>query len=427
MNIVPAAITRYLPQRLRRPLRRVAIFFAIVGPGLITANVDNDSGGIATYSQAGAHYGFAMLWMFIPMMIMLMVVQEMSNRMGVVTGKGLSDLIRERFGVKLTFWLMLGILLTNFGNIIAEFSGVAAAGEIWGIPRYVSVPAAGILVWFLAVKGNYKVIERIFLVAVFFYVSYLIAGLKVDTDWHAVWSSTIKPTLSIDPQKTIDPTFVLVLVGVIGTTIAPWMQFYQQSSVAEKNIHISQYGYSKLDTIIGCIAVTVVAGFITILCAVTLFPHGIHIDTAGDAAKSLIPFAGRFAGSLFAFGLMNASLFAASILPLSTSYTICEAFGWEGGVDKKWDDAKQFYVIYTALIVIGGAIILLPNLPLISIMVISQQINGMVLPFVLVPMLILINDKNIMGEWTNKLFGNIIAVGLTVLLIVLSIVSLVFM
>ena len=427
MNIVPAAITRYLPQRFRRPLRRIGIFFAIVGPGLITANVDNDAGGIATYSQAGAHYGFAMLWLYLPMAVMLIVVQEMSNRMGVVTGKGLSDLIRERFGVKLTFWLMLGILITNFGNIIAEFSGVAGAAEIWGIPRWVSVPIAGTLVWFLAVKGNYKTVERIFLVAVFFYVSYLIAGLKVDTDWHAVWQSTLAPKLSIDPKTSVDPQFVLFMVGVIGTTIAPWMQFYQQSSVAEKNIHISQYGYSKLDTVVGCVAVIVIAAFITILCGVTLFPNGVHIETADDAAKSLIPFAGKFAGSLFAFGLMNASLFAASILPLSTSYTICEAFGWEGGVDKKWDEAKQFYGIYTGLIVLGAGIIMIPNLPLIDIMILSQQINGMVLPFVLVPMIILINDKKIMGEWTNGLVGNIIAVGLTALLIILSIVSLVFM
>ncbi len=427
MNIVPTAINRYLPQRLRRPLRRVGIFFAIVGPGLITANVDNDAGGIATYSQAGAHYGFSMLWMFIPMAIMLIVVQEMANRMGVVTGKGLSDLIRERFGVKLTFYMMIGVLLTNFGNVIAEFSGVAGAGEIWGIPRFVSVPLAAVLVWFLAVKGNYKTVERIFLVAVFFYVAYIIAGMQVDTDWNAVWKSTVKPQLSADASKAIDPGFVLVLIGVIGTTIAPWMQFYQQASVAEKNIHISQYGYSKLDTIVGCIAVIVIAGFITILCAVTLYPHGILINTADDAAKSLLPFAGRFAGSLFAFGLMNASLFAASILPLSTSYTICEAFGWESGVEKKWEEAPEFYGIYTSIIILGAAVIMIPDLPLIKIMVLSQQVNGMVLPFVLIPMLILINDKRIMGEYVNGKIGNVIAISLTVLLIVLSLVSLVFM
>ncbi|MDK9699685.1 MAG: Nramp family divalent metal transporter [bacterium] len=411
------SLQHYLPQRLRRPLRRVAIFFAIVGPGLITANVDNDAGGIATYSQAGAHFGLNVLWLYLPLAFMLIVVQEMSNRMGVVTGKGLSDLIREKFGVKLTFYLMLGLLITNFGNVIAEFSGVAAAGEIWGIPRWVSVPLAALAVWFLAVKGNYKTVERIFLVAVVFYVSYLIAGVQAKPDWNQVLHHSITP--HIEP----DPKYLMMLIGLIGTTIAPWMQFYQQASVAEKNIHLSQYFYSKLDTIIGCIAVMVVAGFITVLCAETLFPHGVRIETAGDAAKSLLPFAGDFAADLFAFGLLNASLFAASILPLSTSYTICEAFGWESGVDKEWNEARQFYTIYTGLIALGAALVLIPSLPLIDIMIISQQVNGMVLPFVLIPMLLLVNDKSIMGKYRNGWIGNTIAIGLTVLIILLTVGS----
>lgn len=420
MEKIQLNINKYLPKRLQRPMRRMAIFFAIVGPGLITANVDNDAGGIATYSQAGATYGLKVLWLFIPLAFMLIVVQEMSNRMGVVTGKGLSDLIRERFGVKWTFYMMLGLLITNFGNIIAEFAGVAAAGELWGIPKWLTVPIAAFVVWILAVKGNYKTVERVFLVAVFFYVVYIIAGVQIKPDWSDVLKATTKP--HFEPNSA----YLFMLVGLIGTTIAPWMQFYQQASVAEKNIALKHYKYSRLDTIIGCIAVMVIAGFITVLCAYTLYPHGIIVETAEDAARSLQPFAGKFASDLFAFGLLNASLFAASILPISTSYTICEAFGWESGVDKKWDEAKQFYAIYTGLIFLGALFVLTPNLPLIPIMIISQQVNGIVLPFVLVPMVILINDKSIMGEWVNSKYENFIALGLTILVTVLSIASLLF-
>lgn len=413
-------ITKFLPKRLQHPFNRLILFFTIVGPGLITANVDNDAGGIATYSQAGAQYGLKVLWLYLPLALMLIVVQEMSNRMGVITGKGLSDLIREKFGVRWTFYLMIGLLITNFGNIIAEFAGVAAAAELWGVPRWISVPLGAILVWILAVKGNYKTVERVFLIAVFFYVAYIIAGIQIKPDWKEIANATVKP--HFEP----DAAYLMMLVGLIGTTIAPWMQFYQQASVAEKNIPKKFYKYSRLDTVIGCLAVMVVAGFITILCAYTLHPNNIIVETAEDAARSLEPFAGKFASDLFAFGLLNASLFAASILPLSTSYTICEAFGWESGVDKTWDEAKQFYSIYTGLIIFGALIVLIPNIPLIPIMLISQQVNGIVLPFVLIPMLILVNDVKIMGEWKNSKLANWIAGFLVGLVSLLSIASLIF-
>jgi NRAMP (natural resistance-associated macrophage protein)-like metal ion transporter len=394
---------------------RITIFFAVMGPGLITANVDNDAGGITTYSQAGAHFGLKTLWIFIPMMLALIIVQEMVNRMGVVTGKGLSDLIRERFGVKWTFYLMLALLVTNFGNIIAEFSGIAAAGEILGIPRWVTVPLAGVAVWGLVIAGTYASIEKVFLVATLFYVAYIIAGFRVGADWGNIGQALVTPHFSSDK------TYVLMLIGLFGTTIAPWMQFYQQASVAEKNIKLADYKYSRLDTILGGVAVCIVALFIVVTCAETLFVNGIRIESAAAAAQALTPFAGKFSALLFAFGLLNASLFAASILPLSTSYTICEGFGWESGLDKKFKEARQFYILYTALIALGVLIVLKPGLPLIEVMFLSQVLNGVMLPFILVPMLFLVNDKQLMGDYVNSLPYNIICWALAIGLVALSI------
>ena len=390
-----------LKSRISPAWARMILFLSIMGPGIITANVDNDAGGITTYSQAGAHFGLATLWLFLPMTVALIMIQEMVNRMVIVSGKGLSDLIREHFGVRWTFYLMLALLLTNFGNIIAEFSGVAAAGELLGVPKWISVPIAAAFVWALVVAGTYATIEKVFLVATLFYVAYIVTGFQVQPDWAEVGKSLIIPEI------TRERAYLLMLIGLIGTTIAPWMQFYQQASVVEKNISVRNLHLSRMDTIFGGMTVSLVALFIVVVCAETLFPHAVRIETADQAATALVPLAGRFAATLFAVGLLNASLFAASILPISTSYTICEALGWESGVDRKFSEARQFYVLYTALIVIGAAVVMLPGVPLISVMFYSQVVNGIMLPFTLIPILLFVNNKRLMGEHVNGRTYNI--------------------
>jgi NRAMP (natural resistance-associated macrophage protein)-like metal ion transporter len=399
---------------------KLALFFSIMGPGIITANVDNDAGGITTYSAAGAHFGYALLWSLIPITVALILIQEMCNRMGIVTGKGLSSLIREKFGVKFTFYLMLLVLLTNFGNIIAEFAGVAASAELFGVSKFISVPLAAMFVWYLVVKGTYKSVEKIFLAACVFYIAYLVTGFLVKPDWLHIGREFVTPTLKFKPA------FLVMLIGVVGTTIAPWMQFYQQASVAEKGISIKDYAYSKADTVIGSISVNLIAFFIIVVCGAVLFVGGngapVIITTAADAAKSLAPLAGKYAALLFAFGLLNASMFAASILPLSTAYSMCESFGWETGVNKRFTEAPQFYSLYTVLILLGAGLILLPKIPLIQIMLVSQVVNGIVLPFVLVAMLVIINDKKIMGEHTNSRTGNVLSIAFTVAVSALSLI-----
>jgi NRAMP (natural resistance-associated macrophage protein)-like metal ion transporter len=384
----------------------VLLFLTIMGPGIITANVDNDAGGITTYSLAGANFGYTLIWSMIPIMIALILIQEMCNRMGVVTGKGLSDLIREKFGVKITFYLMLLILLTNFGNIISEFAGIAASAELFGVSRYLVLPFSAFVVWYMVVKGTYRSVEKIFLVACLFYVSYLITGFLVHPPWKEIAHAFVLP------HARFSSDYILMLIAVIGTTIAPWMQFYQQSSVAEKGIKIEDYKYSRLDLIIGSIGVTIVAFFIIVVCGTVLFKGSGHqpIQTAADAARTLKPLAGNYSAELFAFGLLNASLFAASILPLSTAYSVCESFGWETGVNKNFSEAPQFYILYTLLILFGASVVLFPGIPLISIMWFSQAINGIVLPFVLVAMLMLINDRAVMGEYGNTKFQNVLSV-----------------
>ncbi len=403
--------------RLRHFGLRLRLFLAILGPGVITANVDNDAGGITTYSQAGARFGLATLWIFLPLCLALIVVQEMSNRMGVVSGKGLSDLIRERFGVKVTFYLMIGLLVTNLGNILAEFAGIAAAGGLFGVPRIVIVPLAALFVWGIVLRASYRTVEKVFLVACLFYVSYIIAGFASRPSSHEVLHA-----LTV-PQFRSDTAYLIMLIGLVGTTIAPWMQFYQQAAVVEKNVRLGDYSLSRLDTIIGCVVVSVVAVFIVLVCSANLHAHGVRIDTAADAAQSLKPMAGRYAAGLFAFGLLNASVFAASILPLSTAYTICEALGWESGVNKEFSQAKQFYVLYTALIAIGAGVVLFPQISLIGIMYASQVVNGILLPVVLVCMLILVNDRKIMGDHTNSLVYNVICIALGVALAGLALAS----
>ncbi|MCE5244051.1 MAG: divalent metal cation transporter, partial [Desulfobacteraceae bacterium] len=347
-------------------------------------------------------FGLNVLWIFIPTMVLLIMVQEMVNRMGVVTGQGLSDMIRERFGVKWTFYLMLLVLGTNFGNVMAEFAGIAAAGELFGLPPLLTVPACALLVWLLVLKGTYKSVEKIFLVACLFYAAYPITFLILRPDPGEIGQALVRPWLEYSPP------YLAMLIGIIGTTIAPWMQFYQQASVAEKSIALQDYGYSRLDTILGCVVVNIVAVCIVVVCALTLNKAGIRINDAADAARSLAPFAGQASAYLFAFGLWNASLFAASILPLSTSYTICEALGWESGVDKNFETAPQFYVLYTAIITVGATIILIPGISMVKVMFWSQVINGLLLPIVLVFILLLVNDVQIMGNYRNSRAYNVV-------------------
>ncbi len=395
---------------LKNRWKGVLLFFAVAGPGIITSNVDNDAGGIATYSMAGSHFGNTLLWSLIPIMLALIVVQEMSARMGVVTGKGLSDLIRERFGVKVTVYVLIGVVLTNFGNVIAEFAGVASSLEIFHIPKYVSVPLSALFVWLLVVKGTYRSVEKIFLYACLFYVTYIVSGILAKPDWGEIGTSLVRPTLDLSSGA------LAMIIGLVGTTIAPWMQFYLQASIVEKNVLAKDYRHSRLDVILGSVVVTVVAGFIVLTCAATLFKAGVKVETAADAALALAPLAGKYCSALFAFGLLNASLFAASILPLSTAFLVCEGMGWETGINKKFSEAPQFYGLYSVLIFLGAGIILLPGIPLFSVMYVSQVVNGIVLPAVLVFMILLISNKKLMGEYANKKAWNVLSWATVVIL-----------
>jgi Mn2+/Fe2+ NRAMP family transporter len=401
---------------------RLMMFLAVVGPGFITANVDNDAGGIWTYSQAGAQFGYGLLWTMIPMTLALIVVQEMTARMGAVTGKGLSDLIREEFGFRITFLLMAGLVITNFGNIVAEFAGIAGSLALFGIPIWASVPFCAALVWVMVVKGSYKSVEKVFLVASFVYLAYIVAGVLAHPDWKAAGMATIVP-----PHAHLfrSKTYLYMVIGVVGTTIAPWMQFYLQSSVVEKGIGEKQYAASRLDVIVGCIFTDVVAWFIVVACAATLFVAGHHdLRDGAEAAASLRPLAGKYAYILFSVGLFNASLFAASILPISTAYAVCEGLGFESGLDKKFHEAPFFYWLYTGLIVAGAGVILWPELPLVKITILSQVVNGAVLPFVLIAMLLLINKRELMGRHVNSRFFNGVAWVTTVVMVVLTVMML---
>lgn len=397
---------------------RALLFFAVVGPGFITANVDNDAGGIYTYSFAGAQFGYALLWTMVPITIALIVVQEMCARMGAVTGKGLSDLIREEFGLRITFFMMLALIATNFGNVMAEFAGVASSMELFRIPKYVSVPISALLVWLLVVKGTYKSVEKIFLIASAFYLSYIIAGVLAKPDWtQAAWATVTPP--SVSDVKNVN--YIYMVIGMIGATIAPWMQFYLQASVVEKGVTVKHMAGARVDVIVGAIFATIVAAFIVIACAATIHHAGHRtIHHAAEAAIALRPLAGEFAAILFGFGLFVASLFAASILPLSTAYTVCEGLGLESGINKKFSEAPFFYWLYTLLIAAGAGVILLPNFPLLQITVLSQVINGLLLPVVLIFMLLLANKRELMGKHVNSRFYNIVAGTTAGVLIVLS-------
>jgi NRAMP (natural resistance-associated macrophage protein)-like metal ion transporter len=394
----------FIPKSWRTRLLLVA---AVVGPGFITANVDNDAGGIATYSVAGAQFGYSLLWTMIPITIALVIVQEMSSRMGAVTGKGLSDLIREEFGLRATFLLMLALIVTNFGNVVSEFAGVASSFELFGISKYIVVPVSAFIVWAIVVHGTYSSVEKVFLLASGFYIAYIVSGVMAHPDWKAAALSTVTRPESAGFRNY---GYLSMIIGLAGTTIAPWMQFYLQASIVEKGVTARQYHASRLDVIVGCVFAAVVAWFIVVACAATLHSVGIYqINDGAAAAQALRPLAGEYAYLLFAAGLFNASLFAASILPISTAYAVCEGLGLESGLDKRFDEAPVFYWLYTALIVLGAGVVLIPRFPLFRVMVLSQVVNGVLLPFVLVFVLLLINDRELMGKYINSRWYNIVA------------------
>jgi len=402
---------------------RILLFLAVLGPGFITANVDNDSGGILTYSQAGAQYGYTLLWTMIPITISLIVVQEMCARMGVVTGKGLSDLIREEFGLRLTFILMLALVVVNYTNVVTEFIGIAGSLQLFHVSKFISVPLCAVLVWYMVVRGSYKSTEKIFLIASTIYIAYIFAGVLSQPSWHDALLATVKL-----PADTVwrDKAYIYMAIGVVGTTIAPWMQFYLQSSIVEKGIRVKDYAASRLDVIVGSFFTDLVAWFIVVACAATLFVHGMGaISEASEAAEAMRPLAGDYAYILFAFGLFNASLFAASILPLSTAYTVCEGLGVESGVDKSFKEAPFFYWLYTLLIVGGAAtVLMLPKEQLMNFAILSQVLNGVLLPVVIILMLLLINRKDLMGEHRNSRLWNVIAWSTSIIVIGLTLVML---
>ncbi len=412
MFTIPANWTR-----LKRWRTSLLIFLSVLGPGIITANVDNDAGGIYTYSVAGARYGYALLWTLVPITIALIVVQEMVARMGVVTGKGLADLIREEYGFRTTFILMVVLLLTNLGNTVSEFAGLASGMSVFHVSRFISVPLGAVLVWLLVVRGTYRIVEKIFLLACFFYVSYLISGFMAHPTWKQVALGTIKPAIAFDSD------YLYMIIGLVGTTIAPWMQFYLQAAVVEKGIKLKHYVQSRWDVIIGCIIVDVVAFFIIIACAATIYMSGNRqINSAADAALALKPLAGSAASALFAFGLVNASLFAASILPLATAYTVCEGLGFESGINKRPHEAPAFYSLYTGLIILGGlSVLVLRETMQVPIILFSQVANGILLPFVLIFMLRLCNREDLMGKYRNTRLFNIIAWTTCIVIIALTV------
>jgi Mn2+/Fe2+ NRAMP family transporter len=406
----------------KRSRYHLAVFFAVIGPGFITAMVDNDAGGIFTYSQAGAKYGYLPLWTLLPITILLIVTQEMCSRMGAVTGKGLSDLIREEYGLRTTFFMMAALVAANLTNVMANFAGIASSLELFGISRYITVPLSAAAVWLLIVKGTYSRVEKIFLFATVLYVSYIIAGVMVKPDWKEAAIYSVRPVLMLDPG------YITMLIGMVGTSVAPWMQFYLQAAVVEKGVSAKDYAGSRIEVIVGCIAMSVIAFFIIVACAGAI--HSVRprdINDATDAALALKPF-GNAAYFLFSAGLFNASLFAACILPLSTSYTVCEGLGFESGVNRRFREAPIFYWLFTGLIVIGAGVVLVPGFPLVRMILGSQVINGILLPFVLVFMLLLVNKQRLMKRWVNSRLYNAVAwasvvvlTGLTLALIVLSI------
>ncbi|HTZ17566.1 MAG TPA: Nramp family divalent metal transporter [Dissulfurispiraceae bacterium] len=391
------------------------LFLTVMGPGIITANIDNDASGITTYSVAGARFGYQLLWTLIPTTVALVVVQEMVGRMGVITGKGLADLIRENYGVKAAFYMMMGLFIANFGNTVADFAGWAASMEIFGLSKYLMVPIGALAIWMLVAKGSYRFVEKVLLLACLIFICYIISGIMAKPDWGEVAVSTLLPHMKWDPE------YIYLSIGIIGTTITPWMQFYLQSSIAEKGIKKEDYKASRLDVVLGCSITDIISFFVIVTCAVTLFPNGIRVEDASEAALALKPFAGNYASLLFAVALANASILGAIIVPLATAYYICEAMGWEAGVNKSFREAPQFMGIYTMMILAGAVVVLIPNAPLVFLMVLSAVVNGLLLPFVLVFVILLINNSKIMGEYVNSKGYNVISWATVVAVAVLTI------
>jgi Mn2+/Fe2+ NRAMP family transporter len=396
---------------LRRFRYHIALFFAVIGPGFITAVVDNDAGGILTYSQAGAKWGYLPLWTLLPITVLLIVTQEMCSRMGAVTGKGLSDLIREEFGLRTTFTMMVVLVLANLGNMIADFAGVAESLGIFGVPAWLSVPLSAIAVWLLIVRADYNRVEKIFLWACVVYIAYIISGLLIRPNWKEAAIDSVRPVLMLEPS------YITMIVGMVGTSIAPWMQFYLQAAVVEKGITAKEYAESRIEVIVGCIVMSVTAFFIIVACAGAIWSvRPRDIQTGAEAALGLKPF-GQAAYILFAAGLFNASLFAATILPISTAYTVCEALGFESGVNQRFREAPIFYWLFTGLIVVGAGVVLVPQLPRVRVILLSQVINGVLLPVVLIFMILLINKRGLMKEWVNSRFYNIVSwIGVAVMI-----------
>jgi NRAMP (natural resistance-associated macrophage protein)-like metal ion transporter len=399
---------------LLRFRHHLAVFFAVLGPGFITAVVDNDAGGIFTYSAAGARWGYLPLWTLAPITIALIITQEMCSRMGAVTGKGLSDLIREEFGLRITFLVMALLVLVNLANVMSEFAGIASSLELFHVSRYITVPLAAVAVWLLVVKGNYTSVEKIFLFACVFYVTYIISGVLVKPDWTKAAIYSVRPVLLLDAD------YIEMLIGMVGTTIAPWMQFYLQAAVVEKGISAKESVQSRIEVVVGCIMTSVIAFFIIVACAGAIYSVQPRVITsAAEAAQGLKPF-GEYAYLLFAAGLFNASLFAACILPLSTAYSVCEGLGFESGVNRRFREAPVFYWLYTLLIAIGAGVVLVPAFPLVRMILLSQVVNGILLPIVLIFMILLINKKDLMHEWINSRWYNLISWATVVIMIGLT-------
>jgi Mn2+/Fe2+ NRAMP family transporter len=396
---------------LKAALAGLAVFLSVLGPGIITGSVDNDAGGITTYSVAGAHYGYDILWALGPCLLVLIVIQEMNARMGIVTGKGLADLIRENAGVKVTFFIFVFLLLADVGNTTTEFAGIAGSMEALGVSKYLAVPLSAIAVWLLVVKGSYKSSEKIFLVFSLFLLSYVASALLGKPDWSAIGHAVVHP------DERFDFDYVVMIIGIVGTTIAPWMQFYMQSSVIEKGLTIDKYKYTVADVIAGAAITVVVAFFIMVACAATLHANGIKIEEAKDAAIALGPLAGEAARIVFAAGLFVASIFSATILPIATAFYVCEAFGFEAGIDKEWKEAPEFYWLFTIILALSALIILLPGAPLIRITIWTQVFNGVLLPVVLVCMLLIVNKREVMGARVNRPFGNLVGWGTAIVLL----------
>jgi len=417
---VPSPAGRFLRRGARGVRRTVArrprllIYLAILGPGMIAASAGNDAGGIATFASVGAEHGYRLLWILFPLTISLGIVQEMCARMGAITGKGLADLIRERFGVRWTAVVMLALLIANGGVTVSEFVGIAAATELFGIPRFISVPIAALSIWWLVVKGSYKRVERVFLLMSLVFLGYVVSAFLARPNWGMIAHEVVRPSFDFTSA------YLFTFVAVVGTTISPYMQVFVQSSVVDKGVTADDYRLTRLDVWVGTVFAMTMVFFIVISTAATLHVNGEHVDTAATAAQALKPFAGPYAEALFGIGLFGASMLAAGVLPLATAYSISEALGFEKGVSSSFREAPIFVGIFTFLVALGAVVAMMPDLPLIRVLLVTQVINGLLLPVILIAILRLVNDKELMGQYVNGRFYNLGAWFTTILVSALS-------